>query len=134
MKYFILFIILLDTLCSEASWFDMNLDEKGGHLYQTQPQENESFYLLKYTFPSATSTKIDPGTGKISPSLSSTNGISPNGKYKLFATVGQITTGSSEDTANFRLKMGFFTSSRKSRFIRKGVRSKRKTSVVRRKY
>ena len=106
-------------------FLDLELDEKGGALFQTAPDgAGGQLFLLKQIFPSATSTKVD-GI-KQSPSLVSTrDGVTEDGKYSLFVTVGQVIAGSSEDTAHFRMKAGFFNSARKSVYRVRGIRTRR---------
>ena len=124
------------TFCEEnedfSDFLDLELHEKGTSLFQTAPDSTgKQFFLLKQIFPSGTSTVITNNLH--SPSILSTrDGTQQDNKYKLFATLGQVIAGSSEDTANFRLKSGFFTSSRKSVYRIRGIRTRRQPISIQR--
>ena len=130
--------LILCTLnfCEEnedfSDFLDLELREKGTSLFQTAPDSTgKQFFLLKQIFPSGTSTVITNNLH--SPSILSTrDGTQQDNKYKLFATLGQVIAGSSEDTANFRLKSGFFTSSRKSVYRIRGIRTRRQPISIQR--
>lgn len=130
--------LILCTLnfCEEnedfSDFLDLELHEKGTSLFQTAPDSTgKQFFLLKQIFPSGTSTVITNNLH--SPSILSTrDGTQQDNKYKLFATLGQVIAGSSEDTANFRLKSGFFTSSRKSVYRIRGIRTRRQPISIQR--
>jgi len=131
MRTFVCLVFLILTICNAdenqelQDFLDLELDEKGGSLFQTAPDASGGqLFLLKQIFPSATSTKVDGD--KQSPALISTkDGITEDGKYNLFVTVGQVIAGSSEDTAHFRMKAGFFNSARKSVYRIRGIRTLR---------
>ncbi|MCJ8344190.1 hypothetical protein MJH12_01525 [bacterium] len=112
---------VLDTL-------DLDLLNKGADLFQSKALANQkSFFLLKQIFPSSASGNSSNGDGIVYPSL-----ISDNNRFRLYGTFGQVVTGSSEDSANFRMKAGFFTSNRKSVFKIRGIRLKRNPINIRR--
>ena len=108
-----------------SDFLDLQLLDKGQHLYQTKTNSaGKAFFMLKQIFPSATTT-TKTGNSQ-SPSMTSKNSAGSNdGVYRLFATVGQLGSGSSEDTAHFRMKAGFFTTARKSVFVIREVRTRR---------
>ena len=138
MRLFLIIGLALSSIsfCEEnadlSDFLDLELPEKGTSLFQTAPDSNgKQYFLLKQIFPSGTSTVITENLH--SPSILSTrDGTQQDNRYKLFATLGQVIAGSSEDTANFRLKSGFFTSSRKSVYRIKGIRTRRKPISIQR--
>ncbi|PCJ18039.1 MAG: hypothetical protein COB02_11975 [Candidatus Cloacimonadota bacterium] len=127
---FLLFIVSLSLSHSEEviDTLDLDLLNKGPKLFQSSALPTQkSFFLLKQIFPSSTSSNESKGDGVIYPSL-----LSDNGKFRLYGTLGQVVTGSSEDSANFRMKAGFFTSNRKSVFKIRSIRFKRNPINIRR--
>lgn len=132
MKHYLLILIFVSfSLADEEEDFsrflDLELQEKGSQLYQTIPDSNgKQYFLLKQIFPAGTSTNYDEDLDVYSPSLSSTlDGVNKDGKYRLFASLGNVIVGPSEDTSNFRLRAGFFTSARKSLYRIRGIRTRR---------
>ncbi|MCO4781324.1 MAG: hypothetical protein KC646_03310 [Candidatus Cloacimonetes bacterium] len=129
-KIAILFFLVFTTFCEDEinETLDLDLSNKGSKLFQSRPlASGKGFFLLKQVFPSSASGNAEKGDGIIYPSL-----LSDNSKYRLYGTMGQVITGSSEDSANFRMKAGFFTSNRKSVFKVRGVRVKRNPINIRR--
>lgn len=130
LQAFILFFLVSLSFGDDevADTLDLDLSNKGSKLFQSRPQVGgKSFFLLKQVFPSSASGNSEKGDGIVYPSL-----VSDNSKFRLYGTVGQVITGSSEDSANFRMKAGFFTSNRKSVFKVRGVRVKRNPINIRR--
>lgn len=110
-----------------ASQLDLQLAERGQNLYQSvaygPAEAPRYFFLLKHVFPAGASERT---AGELMiPSLESSDQ-----RYRLYGTLGQTTTGRSEDTANFRVMTGFFANSRKSSFRTVGVRERRRPIVV----
>lgn len=127
---FLFFALLFTSFCEDevVESLDLDLTNKGSKLFQSRPQANgKSFFLLKQVFPSSASGNSEKGDNIVYPSL-----LSDNSKFRLYGTLGQVITGSSEDSANFRMKAGFFTSNRKSVFKVRGVRVKRNPINIRR--
>ncbi len=119
--------LLIPCLGAEEteSALDLQLGQRGETLYQTPviggPQ-GSGFFLLKHVFPAGASTAIDSN-------VASSSFVSPDRRYRLYGTMGQPVTGTSEDTANFRMTSGFFASSRKSSFRIQSV-TERKRPIV----
>jgi len=139
MRWLLILILLASPVQSEegevetqSDFLDLRLLERGEKLFQTSPGANgRSYFLIKQIFPSA-STSTDNG-GIIEPSLqSTTDGSTPNGKFRMFASMGQTIAGGSEDAAHFRLRAGFFVSSTRSRYQVSRIRTRRNPINIRR--
>jgi hypothetical protein len=131
---YILSALLLCTCLSaedDTQYFDMNLEEKGEDLFQTQIDnvsggEPPTHYILKYVFPAA-STTHEENDGTVKPSI-----LSSDSKYRLFGNLGQFVSGTSEDAPNFNVKLGFFASPRKSIFRARKITTHKNPVVIRR--
>lgn len=135
----LLFLMLtFSSFCEEeevetqSDFLDLRLLERGEKLFQTQPNgEGKSYFLIKQIFPSgSTATEKD---NQIEPSLRSTSdGSTPNGKFRVFASMGQTIAGGSEDAAHFRLRAGFFVSATRSQYQVSRIRTRRNPINIRR--
>jgi hypothetical protein len=131
MKSIICLLLFFSVTCSETSYFDLQLKETGPSLHQTNfpgdtgAEERPTFYLLRYSFPAAATTETKAG-------VSTSSLISADGRYRLYGTMGQISTGLSEDSRNFRLGLGFHASGRRSVYRIRRITEQRRPMAVRR--
>lgn len=131
MKGIICLLLFLSVSGSDTSYFDLQLKETGTALHQTNfpgdtaSEERPTFYILRYNFPAASTTDI-----KTNASASSL--ISADGRYRLYGTMGQVATGLSEDSRNFRLGLGFHASGRRSVYRIRRITEQRRPVGVRR--